>query len=137
MKGIIDTKDLVYFATLLVVAPLPDAALGRVGALEVARGSVGLALRPPRPALPRLRLRRHALVASPATDPYVLAEPRRSASALAASLYLAFGLENLRGLLGQRSTRYGASAVALLAALRRAGRRRSTTSARATTSAGT
>ena len=57
-KGVIDTKDLVYFATILIVSALPDASLGRIGPLEVGRAEVGLHLRPSRPALPRVRLRR-------------------------------------------------------------------------------
>ena len=51
---------------------VPDAAIGRVGTLEVGREPLGLPLRPPRPPLPRLRLRRARCSSGPATDPYVL-----------------------------------------------------------------
>ena len=50
-----------------------------------------------------------AFVASPATDPYVLLNVVLGGALLL--LYLVFGLESLRTLIGQRSTRYGASAA--------------------------
>src|SRR5262245_64312400 len=50
-----------------------------------------------------------AFVASPTTDPYVLLNVVLGTALLL--LYLVFGLENLRTLIGQRSTRYGAGAV--------------------------
>src|SRR5262249_41978530 len=50
-----------------------------------------------------------AFVEFPARDPFVLANVILGAGLLL--LTLVFGLDNLRGLLGQRSTRYGASAI--------------------------
>jgi ABC-type uncharacterized transport system involved in gliding motility auxiliary subunit len=50
-----------------------------------------------------------AFVASPTTDPYVLLNVVLGSALLL--LYLVFGLENLRTLIGQRSTRYGAGAA--------------------------
>jgi ABC-type uncharacterized transport system involved in gliding motility auxiliary subunit len=50
-----------------------------------------------------------AFVTSPWTDPYVLLNVVLGAVLLL--LYLAFGLDNLRTLMGSRSTRYGASAL--------------------------
>jgi gliding motility-associatede transport system auxiliary component len=50
-----------------------------------------------------------AFVSSPASDPYVLFNVVVGAVFLA--IYFVFGLENLRTLVGSRSTRYGAGAV--------------------------
>jgi len=50
-----------------------------------------------------------AFVASPATDPYVLLNVVLGAVFLV--IYLVFGLENLRTLIGSRSTRYSAGAA--------------------------
>jgi len=50
-----------------------------------------------------------AFVTSPWTDPYVLLNV--VVGALLLLLYLAFGLDNLRTLVGSRATRYGASAL--------------------------
>jgi ABC-type uncharacterized transport system involved in gliding motility auxiliary subunit len=50
-----------------------------------------------------------AFVSSPASDPYVLLNVVLGAVLLV--IYLVFGLENLRTLVGSRSTRYGASAA--------------------------
>jgi len=50
-----------------------------------------------------------AFVTSPASDPYVLFNVVVGAVFLA--IYLVFGVENLRTLIGSRSTRYGAGAV--------------------------
>ena len=50
-----------------------------------------------------------AFVTSPWTDPYVLLNVVLGAVLLL--LYLAFGLDNLRTLVGSRATRYGASAL--------------------------
>jgi ABC-type uncharacterized transport system involved in gliding motility auxiliary subunit len=50
-----------------------------------------------------------AFVSSPASDPYVLLNVVGGGVLLL--LYLVFGLENLRTLVGSRSTRYGASAI--------------------------
>src|SRR5262249_5011436 len=91
--------------------PVPHPPIRRVRTLEVSRGSVRLSVRPPRPAAARLRLRRHAtsFVDFPASDPFVLVNVILGAGLLL--LTLVFGLDNLRGLIGQRSTRYGASAA--------------------------
>ncbi len=50
-----------------------------------------------------------AFVSSPASDPYVLLNVVLGSVFLV--IYLVFGLENLRTLIGSRSTRYGASAA--------------------------
>lgn len=50
-----------------------------------------------------------AFVSSPASDPYVLLNVVLGAILLA--IYLVFGVENLRTLIGSRSTRYGAGAA--------------------------
>ena len=50
-----------------------------------------------------------AFVEFPASDPFVLVNVILGAGLLL--LTLVFGLDNLRGLIGQRSTRYGASAA--------------------------
>ena len=65
--------------------PLPDPSVGRIGALEVGRAEVGLDLRPARPALPRLRLRRDR-VRHVALDGPVRAAERRPWRAPAAAL---------------------------------------------------
>src|SRR5262249_33999109 len=85
---------------------LPDAALGRVRALEVrmARsaslfGLLGLVF---------LAFGFVATALVGVADPYVLANLIAGAALVVA--YLAFGFEDFRRVLGERSTRYGASA---------------------------
>src|SRR5438132_254874 len=89
--------------------PLPDAALGRVRALEVAVRRSGSLF-----GLLGLLFLAFGFVGTfvierPLHDPYVVLNLIAGGGLLLA--YLSFGFEEFRSLLGQRSTRYGAGAL--------------------------